>query len=165
MRSPQPPLIAALLLALTRRDEKTLALFCLVGAYALLSISGLVSGDLRQSLLQNGHLRPRSLASWLVLQPLPKMYGYEHRALVGGRTPPRSDVFEREARWVNHYPGRVARFDGERVRVMSGARRPQAVFLRSRYRGTSVTTGLYLVPQGGKLVLLPRELGAQELAR
>ncbi len=156
------PTVRAVELALRRRRWPTLALLVFVLAYALLALLVPVSDRLQRSIIVATHLRPRSMASWMVLQPMPKMYGFENRVFVS-EIPVRRTASEGDRRqlvdhgfWVNHYPARMARFDGERRTAFDGHAR--YLFLRTRYRGVIVDSAISVKWHAGALVLESTEL-------
>jgi len=158
----EAPLVRALHHALRAKERGALALFALIGAYSLLALSTPFSTRMQQSQIAATHFRPRTLASWLVLQPLPKMYGHENRAfvaktpLVGARlAPPARAGFEERAWWVNHYPARVGRFDGERASTFADDSVVRYVVVRTTYRDVTVYSRWVARIEGGRLVLAP----------
>lgn len=159
------PTIRALGLALRGRERAALALLGLVLSYALLTATEVVSTTMQESLIACAHFRPRSLASWVVLQPVPKMYVHENRVFVDSGPPPGGPLsdaarrrFERGAFFVNHYPARIARFDGRRRETFGPAPHARFLVLRTRYRDTTATTLVIARTRDGHLVLTPTEV-------
>ncbi len=146
--------------ALRGRERGALGLLGLVFAYALLTATEPLSRTMQQSLIACTHFRPRSLASWVVLQPVPKMYVHENRVLVDGAPPPGGAFsvaarrrFAERAFWVNHYPARMARFDGQREEVLGPAPHARFLVLTTRYLGTSVTSVVVARRRDGHLAI------------
>ncbi len=134
----------------------------LVALYAAIALATPHCSPLQRRLLESSHLRPASMASWVALQPAPKMYGFANRAFRGPRSlvdeaagTVQRALFERGSFWVNHYPARMARFDGERGRVFARPGKRIHVLLRSRYRGSALWTALVVEEREGALVWQP----------
>lgn len=133
------PVVRALRALDKRRDRRALALALLITGYAMVSLLTPGWRGLQRALMEAHHMRPSSLARWVVLQPAPKMYGFAHRAWLGQARIGFGPRFEREHFWVNHYPARRARFDGARGRESTVAG-PRYLYLRSSYRGVDFET-------------------------
>jgi hypothetical protein len=131
---------AALRLALAGNERSARGLFTALFIYAGVAIGTFGSSRVQHALILNTHFRPTSTFAWVFLQPAPKMYGIANRVWVRN-IPPLSVhsiavPFESRSVWVNHYPARYARFDGERQQTSL----PKSFVIRGSYRDTSVWT-------------------------
>jgi hypothetical protein len=144
------PILAAIRELRGRRpDRGAAAIYGLAALAALIVLLEPVSKRLTSELMRVHHLQPSSLAAWVGLQLVPKMYSFEHTCWIGppGAT---ADRRERERFWVNHYPARRARFDAGRIHL--GLDSDHAVVVRSSYRGTTETTEIRVRRELGRLV-------------
>ncbi len=141
-----------------RRERSAFALLLVIGFYGAIALATPHCGSLQTRLLASSHYRPPSLASWIVLQPAPKMYGFANRVWRG--PVPLIDAstgaiqqrrFAAMSFWVNHYPARMARYDGERGRVFAESGRTVHVMLQSRYRGTESWSAIEVRQEQGPL--------------
>lgn len=144
---------------LERRPERgAVALFAAIAFYAVIALFTPWWSGLQRRLMASFHYRPPSMASWVVLQPAPKMYGFANRVW-RGPFPLVEETSRRVERgrfaatsfWVNHYPARMARYDGERGAVFHKPGHTVYVMIQSRYRGTEMWTALEVVEREGAL--------------
>lgn len=158
------PIGRALSHALRGPERSALSLLGIVLSYALLTATEPVSTAMQESLIACAHFRPRTLASWVVLQPVPKMYVHDNRVLVERGPPPGGALssesqrrFEQHAFHVNHYPARIARFDGKRREVFGPLPHARFLTLRTRYRDATVTTQVVARVHDGRLHITASE--------
>lgn len=158
------PVGRAFACAVGGRERPALGLLGLVFSFALLTATVPLSLTMQRSVIACGHFRPRTLVSWVVLQPVPKMYVHENRVLVASRPPAGGALsggsqgrFEVGAFFVNHYPARIARFDGKRREIFGPPPRARFLILRTRYRDTTITTEMVASVREGHLTLSPTE--------
>lgn len=141
----------------TTQERSARVLFGVLLVYAGIALGTLAFVRVQRAVILGSHFRPVSIGAWLVLQPAPKMYGVANRVwtrtlpLVPSRTG--LEQFERTSVWVNHYPARYARFDGERRRTNF----PRWLVVRSRYRDTTIWTSVDASSEDGSLNLSARE--------
>ncbi len=157
------PLLAAVRDLRARRQAGTGALYLVLAFLAVLVGALPFSRPVQRRLAAVQHLRPPSVLDWCVLQVLPKMYGAAHRAWLAAE--PLTDYlvedetripFAYETTWVNHYPARLARFESRRAEVASYGLEAH-VFLRTTYRGETVSTALVVRFDDGELDISVRE--------
>lgn len=95
-----------------------------------------------RALLNRQHLRAPSYAAWALMQPLPSMYTFANRAWITDTLATWSEVVDGpmpSVGYVNHYPTRLATFEGRRRRLtMSG--RPRYLYLQSVGRWDTLRT-------------------------
>lgn len=147
-------------LARPQQQRGAKALLLLLGFYAVIALATPHWAWIQHRLLESSHYRPRSLASWVVLQPAPKMYGFANRVWRGPspRWVARAgnidvDRFAATSFWVNHYPARMARYDGERARVFERPGRTVYVLMHSHYRDADLWSMLEVREQDAALQL------------
>ena len=116
------------------RNSWSLVLYSVLGAAGLLLLLLPLSAGLKHRFLTINQLRPSSVASWMVVGVMPKMYGGRHELWMS--TEPLTDFFREHStsapfeivhEWVNHLPARAVRLDGERE---SAARAGATVHVR-----------------------------------
>jgi len=154
------PIVRAWRALVGRGERGALVLLVALSFYAMLSLLTPVSVTLQRRLMASHHFRPPSMVSWVGLQLAPKMYGFAHRAWIGGY--PLYDALPREHAdyrfdaqhfWVNHYPARRARFDGFRDKEFNRPIAARYIYLKSSYRGHTEGSGFEVRYKGGKLHL------------
>jgi hypothetical protein len=131
--------------------------------YSVLAIAALIvallpfSAPLKRRFLANHQLAPPSVASWIVIGILPKMYGGRHEFWMSAepltdfiRGDLRRAPFEVAHYWVNHSPGRAVRLDDARA---SFAHTGGITYVRleSSYGDESLTTSYRVQPVHGHL--------------
>lgn len=151
------PTVQAIRRLRKRPERDALAIMVVVAIYALIGFVTPFSSSLQRRLMASFHFRPPSMASWVVLQPAPKMYGFANRVWRGPfLLADRASKVERRrfaatSFWVNHYPSRMARYDGERARVFAKPNRTIFVMIQSRYREEELWTALEVQEREGAL--------------
>ena len=122
-----------------------------------------VCGPLQSALARNHHARPASLAAWVALQVVPKMYSFEHRIWFSAEplteyllARPDGPGVEHETMWVNHYPVRAARFENARATIALRGEEVH-VLVRTSYRGRRWLSRYVVRVSGDALVLEPIE--------
>jgi len=152
------PIVRAWRALVGRRERGALLLLVVLCFYTMLSLLTPVSRKLQRRLMAAHHFRPESMAAWVTIQLAPKMYGFAHRAWIGGYalygTVPREHAdyrFDAQHFWVNHYPARRARFDGFRQEVFREPIGPRYIYLKSSYRGHSESSGYQVRYGDGQL--------------
>jgi hypothetical protein len=146
--------------ALRRRpDSIASAIGTALLVYIAISLATPWSTSLQRRLMAAHHLEPVSMPSFAVLQLAPKMYGFSHRVWIGSfplfaRPGPAADArFAHEHFWVNHYPARMARFDGRRAEVFPTPSAVRFVYIRSRYRQLDDAAGYVVRVRDGQLLM------------
>jgi len=136
-----------------RRETASTALYAALGIAAALIALLPFSAALKRRFLANHQLAPPSVASWIAIGLLPKMYGGTHEFWMSPervtdfmRADLRRAPFEVAHYWVNHSPGRAVRLDDARE---SAARVGAITYVRieSSYGDESLTT-IYRVRAG-----------------
>lgn len=114
---------------------------------------------LQAQLARAHHARPSSLAAWIAVQALPKMYSFGHRVTLSGEPltaylldRPGGPGVEHESMWVNHYPVRAARFESARAAIVERGEELH-VLVRSAYRGRRWVSRFVVRVDGRGLVL------------
>jgi len=156
------PLFRALRIARSEGDRGALALYALLGLVALLIAAEPFSRSLALELSRVHHFTPSSLPRWIGLQIVPKPYAFSHRVWFASQpldeAEPEPTAGVIEAHWLNHYPGRVTRFETVRASIRDDARALGALHLlaRSTYRGTTLSTAYEVRLDDGGLVVTRR---------
>ena len=137
-----------------RASGATTALYVAVAVAALLIALLPFSGALERRFLANHQLRPSSVASWIAIGILPKMYGGKHEFWMSPeplgdylRADIRRAPFEVAHYWVNHSPGRAVRLDTTRE-AAARAGVTSYVRIESSYGDEALTT-IYMVHAAG----------------
>lgn len=150
----------------SRASGATTALYATLAIAAALVVLVPFSGALQRRFLASHQLRPPSVASWIAIGLLPKMYGGAHQFWM---TPEplgdylRGDLsrapFPVEHYWVNHSPGRAVRLDTTRA-VAGRAGAPTYVRIESSYGGDTFVSSFRVRAIDGRIeVREAREAG------
>jgi hypothetical protein len=155
------PVVRALAELRRTRTPGTVAMYAAIAATLLLLAMVPLCGPLQSALARNHHARPASLATWVALQVVPKMYSFEHRIWFAREplteylvTRPDGPGVEHETMWINHYPVRAARFESARATITERGEEVH-VLVRTSYRGRRWLSRYVVRVDGSALVLEP----------
>ena len=154
------PIVRAWRAIQRRGDYGATALIALIALYFAVSLFTPVVKPLQRGIMAAHHMRPDSMPAWAFFQLAPKMYGVAHRVWRGPIRlfDPKRDrqtaerAFVRTHFWVNHYPARLARYDGYRQETF-GDGATIYVYLRSTYRGEALESAFTVRASDGTLHL------------
>lgn len=142
-----------------RRENASTMLYAALAIAAAITALLPFSAALKRRFLANHQLAPPSVASWIAIGLLPKMYGGKHEFWMSAepltefmRADLRRAPFEVAHFWVNHSPGRAVRLDDARASAGSVGGITY-VRIESSYGDEALTTIYRVHPADGRVVV------------